>query len=83
MDNPGFDLAVKAMTSLEMYSQLYASSDRYQKHISEVLSILRESAECTLVKTGGDAAKKKFLLAFADALEISNKPGEYVPLSKQ
>lgn len=81
MENPVFSLARKAMSSLEMYSDFYASSSSYQEHFQEVLSIIRDTAE-NVYSDGESYSNKKFLLAFADALEVSNKSGEYIPLSK-
>ena len=77
MKNPAFDLACKAMSSLEIYRDFYASSEKYQYNFQEILNIIRFTAENSYTKSEqfGD---KKFLLAFADALEVANKPGEYV-----
>lgn len=82
MENAAFSLARNAMTSLEMYRDYYASSEPYQKNFQEVLNILRTTAENAYTK-GEQFGDKKFLMAFADALEIANKPGEYVPMSKR
>ena len=81
MNNRGFDFAVKAMGALEMYREMYASGAEYQHELSHVLNTLRMRAET--LKSGGDASEKKFLMAFADALEEANEPGEYVPRSQR
>lgn len=83
MNNRGFDFAVKAMGALEMYREMYASGGEYQHELSHVLNTLRMRAETLSIKTGSDASDKKFLMAFADALEVANQPGEYVPLSQR
>lgn len=80
MDNPEFVLAAKAMESLEMYRMFYASSNDYQLRFQDVLGLLRHRGEAMLLTNYGQG---KFLLAFSDALEVGNQPGEYVPLSKR
>jgi len=83
MNNRGFDFAVKAMGALEMYREMYQSGPEYGHELSHVLNTLRMRAETLTVKTGSDFADKKFLMAFADALEVADKPGEYIPLSQR
>lgn len=80
MDNPEFVLAVKAMEALEMYQASYGNSVEYQSHLQEVQQILRHKGASLLLSEHGAA---KFLLAFADALEVAHLPGEYVPLSRR
>ncbi|PVX34997.1 hypothetical protein [Janthinobacterium sp. 78] len=80
MDKPEFILAAKAMETLEMYQTFYASSSEYQERLQEVLKLLRHRGASLLTS---EHASAKFLLAFADALEVSNLPGEYVPLSRR
>ena len=80
MEKPEFILAAKAMETLEMYQTFYGSSGEYQAHQQEVLKLLRHKGASLLVSEHGPA---KFLLAFADALEVAGQPGEYVPLSRR
>lgn len=80
MDKPEFILAAKAMEALEMYQTFYGHAPEYQAHQQEVLKLLRHKGASLLVSDHGPA---KFLLAFADALEASSLPGEYVPLSRR
>lgn len=80
MDRPEFILAAKAMESLEMYQTFYGNSSEYQTHQQEVLKLLRHKGASLLVSEHGPA---KFLLAFADALEVAGQPGEYVPVGRR
>jgi hypothetical protein len=80
MKNKAFGIAQEAMVSLEMFRDFYASGESYQENFQEVLKILRVTAQGTQAERYSDA---KFLLAFADALEVANRPGEYVPLGKR
>ncbi len=82
MTNKAFDLAREAMTSLEFFRGHYSSGDQYQQHFQQVLGMLRGGAANAFSK-GEQYGDKKFLLAFADALEQANRSGEYVPLAKR
>jgi hypothetical protein len=73
--NPtGYEMAVRAMHSLQMYRKHYASGQKFQERFQEILSMLRKVAE-----DSNSIGEKKFLFGFADALEQANKGGEYVP----
>ena len=74
-----FALARQAMTTLEWYRSFYGSGQQFPERFTEVLNMLRRTAG----NQSGAAGEKKFLLAFADALEIANKPGEYRPLNER
>ena len=80
MEKPEFILATKAMETLEMYQSFYGNSGEYQAHQQEVLKLLRHKGASLLVS---EHAAAKFLLAFADALEVAHLPGEYVPVSRR
>lgn len=81
MENKAFNIARQALTSIEFYRGFYASSEPSQKHFNEVLDMLRRTAEN--MSAGESYSDKKFLLAFADALEVANTSGEYIsPLKK-
>lgn len=71
-----YETVQHAIKVLEFYQQFYASSERYQVHRSEVIDLIRNRAEMFKDMQHGDY---KFLMLFAATLEVSNKPGEYVP----
>lgn len=72
-----YEVAKQAMEVLEFYERFYASSEPYQQHRREVIALLRNRAEN--FKGGSQYGDYKFLMLLAAALEVSNKPGEYVP----
>lgn len=80
MEKPEFILAAKAMETLEMYQTFYGNSGEYQAHQQEVLKLLRHKGASLLTTEHGSA---KFLLAFADALEVASLPGAYVPVNQR
>lgn len=80
MEKPEFILAAKAMETLEMYQTFYGNSGEYQAHQQELLKLLRHKGASLLVSEHGAA---KFLLAFADALEVAGQAGEYVPVGRR
>jgi hypothetical protein len=73
-----FEIAQQAMTSILFYRRHYASGQKFQERFQEMLSMLRAAGEASSSENYGD---KKFLNLFADTLELTNKAGEYVPLS--
>jgi hypothetical protein len=79
MTSKVFDLARQAMATLEWYRGFYGSAPPFPERFTEVLNMLRRTAENQSSAEG----EKKLLLAFADALEIANKPGEYRPLNER
>lgn len=81
MNNRGFAYAIRAMGALEMYREMYSSGGEYQHELNHVLNTLRMRAET--MKENHEISDRNFILAFADALEESNKPTAYVPLSQR
>lgn len=67
-----YEVAIQALQSLDFYAEHYASSEPYQRHFQEVVSMLRTRAENA---KGTDPFGAKFLKAFADALVAANAPG--------
>lgn len=81
MVNRGYAYAIRAMGSLEMYSEMHAGDAHYQHELNHILQALRLRAET--MSGPREFSDKKFLMAFADALEVANQPGEYVPMSQR
>lgn len=81
MINRGYAYAIRAMGSLEMYREMHQSGPHYQHELNHVLQALRQRAET--MNAQSEASDKKFLLAFADALEVANQPGDYVPINQR
>jgi hypothetical protein len=81
MVNRGYAYAIRTMQALEMYQEMYSSSAHYQHHLKDLVATLRSRAE-TMGKPE-ERSDKKFLQAFADALEVANQPGEYVSRSQE
>ena len=79
MTPKAFDLARQAMTTLEWYRNFHGSAQPFQERFTEVLDMLRTTAK----NQSSKSEEKKFLLAFADALQIANTPGEYRPLNER
>lgn len=74
-----FEYAKQAMASIEFFRKHYASGQQFQQHLTQITEILRGVAVNKF--TSGDAyGDQKFLLSFADALEVANKAGPYVSL---
>jgi hypothetical protein len=72
-------IAQQVFSSLLFYRSHYASSEGYQKHFQDILSMLR-----TLGKhTDGRSPDAKFMMGLADLLEESNKGGEWPGLHKE
>ena len=80
MEKPEFILAAKAMETLEMYQAFDGNTGEDQAHQQELLKLLRHKGASLLVSEHGAA---KFLLAFADALEVAGQAGEYVPVGRR
>lgn len=77
MVNRGYAYAIRTMQALEMYQEMYSSSPQYVHHLKDLLNTLRSRADT--MGRDEERSSKKFLLAFADALEVANQPGDYVP----
>lgn len=75
----GFDIAKEAMAALEFYRTYYASSTAYQERHNEVIALLRNRAE--RFKGGERHGEYKFIMMFAGVLEVTNRAGEYVPIT--
>jgi hypothetical protein len=74
----GFEIVKEAMAVLEFYRGYYTSSGTYQERLHEVIALLRNRAET--FQKGPNYGEYKFIMMFAAALEISNQPGEYLPV---
>ncbi len=70
-----FGIIQKALTSLEMFREHYGSTQEYHSHVKTIVGIIREVA---VNKYSTDLGNRKVLLSFADAIEVSHKPDEYV-----
>ena len=76
-----FGIAERAMASITFFRAHHASTQPFQVHFQQVLQMLRETARN--VYANKPTGEMNFLLAFADALAIANKPGEYVPIDQR
>ncbi len=74
----GFDIVKEAMAALEFYRIYYASNEQYQQRLNEVIALLRNRAKS--FKNGPLFSEYTFIVMFAGTLEITNPPGEYVPI---
>jgi hypothetical protein len=81
MINRGYAYAIRTMGALEMFMEMYAGDHEYQRELNHLLQTLRHRADTMMAPR--EFSDRKFLLAFADALEEANKPGEYVPLGQR
>jgi hypothetical protein len=72
-----YEVVKQSIEVLEFFEQFYASSEPYQQKRQEVIALLRNRAE--YFKSKSQYGDYKFLMLFAATLEVSNKPGEYVP----
>ena len=79
MTHDAFELARQALTTIEFYRNFHGSSQPFQERFREVLIMLRGTA----ANKSDERGEKKFLLAFADALEVANVSGPYQPLSER
>ena len=75
----GFEIVKEAMAVLEFYRTYYASSEQYQQKLKEVIALLRNRAES--LKNGKLFGEYKFIMMFAGTLEVTNQPGEYLPIA--
>jgi hypothetical protein len=75
----GFEIVKEAMTTLEFYRTYYASSEQYVQRLNEVISLLRNRAE--RFKDGELHGEYKFIMMFAGTLEITSRPGAYLPIT--
>jgi hypothetical protein len=81
MINRGYAYAIRTMGALEMYMEMYAGDQQYQDELKRLLRTLRERAQT--MDMPRESTDKKFLMAFADALEVAHQVGEYVPLGSR
>lgn len=68
--------------SLDIYARHYASSEPFQKHFQEVLSMVRAHARHSF-KDPSQIRERNLLFAFADSLELANKGQAYVPMDER
>lgn len=68
-----YDLAVNAIEAVRFYRQFYASGSEFQKHLTEIASILRKSSEHR-ASFEADLFGPALLRTLAEALESANRP---------
>lgn len=71
----GYNLARKALSTLEFFQEAYAGAEEYQVIHKQVVGYLHSRAEMAQHRGEWDA---KFLSHFADCLDQANKPGPLV-----